>query len=115
MNEAEVAKLTDDQVLAMAAGMGPAIIGEALFKRAQEIQKKNPEGKLGPAILGTPEKPKPDTSGPDPDKEPVLPSIPKLAEYIKDLGRVEVEALMESDARKTAAPIYEARLEELAE
>lgn len=108
MTKAEVAKLSDDQVLELAGSFGPAIIGEHLHARAQTIQKDNPGGALGPAIVGDSSK----TEEPD---APALPSIPNLAAHIAKMSVSEVEALQKVDARKTAVPIYEARLDELAQ
>lgn len=48
----QVARLTDDQVLELAKGMGPAIIGPHLFERAEKVTKINPTGAFGPAIIG---------------------------------------------------------------
>lgn len=53
MRDTELDAMTDDQVLAAAGDAGPAIIGEALFARAQAIRVQNPTGALGPAITGS--------------------------------------------------------------
>jgi hypothetical protein len=47
---AAVARLSESEVLARAAGFGPAIIGEALHRRAKEIRERSDNGRLGPAI-----------------------------------------------------------------
>jgi hypothetical protein len=44
-------ELSDVEALALANGFGPSIISQELYDRAQEIQKKNPGGVYGPAIL----------------------------------------------------------------
>jgi hypothetical protein len=48
----ELAGLTDAQILERAGGMGPAIIGQTLYDRAEEIRKRTSGGVLGPAIVG---------------------------------------------------------------
>lgn len=45
--------MTDTEVLDAAAGLGPAIIGQELYDRAQAVKKQNPDGHIGPAILAT--------------------------------------------------------------
>jgi hypothetical protein len=42
--------LSDAQVLQLAGGFGPAIIGEYLFTRAKDIRERTNNGQLGPAI-----------------------------------------------------------------
>lgn len=44
-------KLSDGEVLELAGSFGPGIIGQELYERAQAIQKSNPGGIFGPAIL----------------------------------------------------------------
>jgi hypothetical protein len=44
-------KLSDGEILELAGGFGPAIIGQELYERAQRIQRTNPGGLFGPAIL----------------------------------------------------------------
>lgn len=51
MNESQIAKLTDAEVLSLAGGFGPAIIGQALFERAQEIRQRTDNGRFGPALV----------------------------------------------------------------
>lgn len=47
-------------------------------------------------------------------QESTLPKIGELADHLSTLSTVaEVEALQERDGRKTAAPIYEARIAQL--
>lgn len=51
--QARVAKLSDDEVLAEVGNNGPGIVGIPLAERAASIRKKNPTGIIGPAILAT--------------------------------------------------------------
>lgn len=50
-NGKPIGKLTDGEVLELAGNFGPAIIGQELHDRAAEIQRTNPGGAFGPAIL----------------------------------------------------------------
>jgi len=50
-NGKTIDQLTDQEVLQLANGFGPSIISQELYDRAQQIQKTNPGGAFGPAIL----------------------------------------------------------------
>ncbi len=56
-------RLTDQQVLDRVGPLGPALVGQELYDRAQEIRKRTNDGVLGPAIVGS--APTPPASTPD--------------------------------------------------
>lgn len=49
----DLTTLSDIEVLAAVGDNGPAVVGAELFQRAEKIRKRNPNGALGPAIVGT--------------------------------------------------------------
>lgn len=49
--------LSDSDILQRAGHLGPGIIGDELFERANEIRKRTVNGTLGPAIVGRAGKP----------------------------------------------------------
>lgn len=51
MTTEDIAKLSDAQVLDLAGTLGPGIIGQELFDRAQEVRTATNDGKFGPALL----------------------------------------------------------------
>ena len=50
-NGKQLDDLSDGEVLELAGGFGPGIIGKELYDRAQQIQSTNPGGLYGPAVL----------------------------------------------------------------
>ena len=47
-----VEEMSDDEVLLEAGSLGPGMIGQELFDRAEWIRANNPGGTYGPALLG---------------------------------------------------------------
>lgn len=43
--------LSDNEILELAGPYGPALIGQELFDKAQEIRARTNDGKFGPAIM----------------------------------------------------------------
>ncbi len=48
-----MAQLSDQEIVALAARFGPGIIGEDIHARAKAITKNNPGGAFGPALVAT--------------------------------------------------------------
>ncbi len=48
-----MAQLSDQEIVALAARFGPGIIGPELHARAKRILKHNPGGAFGPALVST--------------------------------------------------------------
>jgi hypothetical protein len=46
-----ITELTVDEVLSLAGGAGPGLIGQELFARAEELRRTTSDGKYGPALI----------------------------------------------------------------
>lgn len=48
-----IEKMTDQEIVELAAQYGPGVIGPEIHARAKAITAKNPGGQFGPALIDT--------------------------------------------------------------